>query len=54
MADLQAEKKLVLNYFSEIDSCDIESLTEVISKYVSEDFNMKCTCLLYTSDAADE
>ena len=43
MADLQAEKKLVLNYFSEIDSCDIESLTEVISKYASEDFSMKCT-----------
>ena len=43
MADLQAEKKIVLNYFSEIDSCDIESLTEVISKYVSEDFSMKCT-----------
>ena len=43
MTDLQAEKKLVLNYFSEIDSCDIESLTEVISKYASEDFSMKCT-----------
>ena len=43
MTDLQAEKKLVLDYFSEIDSCDIESLTETISKYVSEDFNMKCT-----------
>ena len=43
MTDLLAEKKLVLDYFSEIDSCDIESLTEVISKYVSEDFNMKCT-----------
>ena len=43
MTDLQVEKKLVLDYFSEIDSCEIESLTEVISKYVSEDFNMKCT-----------
>ena len=43
MTDLQAEKKLVLNYFDEISSCCIESLSEVISKYVSEDFSMRCT-----------
>ena len=43
MTDLQAEKKLVLNYFDEISSCNIESLSEVISKYVSEDFSMRCT-----------
>ena len=40
MTDLQAEKKLVLDYFNEIDSCNIDSLPEVISKYA---------CLLYTS-----
>ena len=43
MTDLQAEKKLVLDYFNEIDSCNIDSLSEVISKYASEDFSMKCT-----------
>ena len=43
MTDLQAEKKLVLDYFNEIDSCNIDSLSDVISKYTSEDFTMKCT-----------
>ena len=43
MTDLQEEKKLVLDYFNEIDSCNIDSLSEVISKYASEDFSMKCT-----------
>ena len=43
MTDLQAEKKLVLDYLNEIDSCNIDSLSEVISKYTSEDFTMKCT-----------
>ena len=43
MTDLQAEKKLVLDYFNEIDSCNIDSLSEVISKYASEEFSMKCT-----------
>ena len=43
MTDLQAEKKLVLDYLNEIDSCNIDSLSEVISKYASEDFSMKCT-----------
>ena len=36
MTDLQAEKKIVLDYFNEIDSCNIDSLSEVISKYTSE------------------
>ena len=43
MTDLQSEKKLVLDYLNELDSCNIDSLSEVISKYASEDFSMKCT-----------
>ena len=32
MLDLQEEKKLVLNYFNDLDNAESDKLTEIISK----------------------
>ena len=43
MHDFQEEKKLVLNYFNDLDNAENDKLTEIISKYTSDDFYMRCT-----------
>ena len=43
MPDLQAEKKLVLDYLKDINESNIDSLSEIISRYTSDDFKMRCT-----------
>ena len=43
MPDLQQEKKLVLDYFNNIDKAKSENLIDIISKYTSDDFKMRCT-----------
>ena len=43
MPDFQKEKLLVLEFFNAIDNADENNLVEIISKYTSKNFNMKCT-----------
>ena len=43
MPDLQQEKKFVLDYFNNIDKAKSENLIDIISKYTSDDFKMRCT-----------
>ena len=43
MSDLQQEKKLVLEYFNSINNANSDTLIEIISKYTSSDFKMRCT-----------
>ena len=43
MTDLQEEKGLVLDFLNNIDKAENKYLTEIISKYTSDDFHMKCT-----------
>ena len=43
MQNLQNEKKIVLDYFNDINNCDNEDLAEVISNHTSENFHMRCT-----------
>ena len=40
MPDLQQEKKLVLDYFNNIDKAKSENLIDIISKYTSDDFKL--------------
>ncbi len=43
MSDFQKEKSLVLNFINEVDNANEDNLIEIISKYTSNNFNMKCT-----------
>ena len=43
MHDLQQEKKLVLEYFNSINNANSDTLIEIISKYTSSNFKMRCT-----------
>ena len=43
MSDFQKEKSLVLNFIDEVDNASENNLIEIISKYTSNNFNMKCT-----------
>ena len=43
MSDFQKEKLLVLNFINEVDNANEDNLIEIISKYTSKNFNMKCT-----------
>ena len=43
MSDFQKEKSLVLNFINEVDNASENNLIEKISKYTSNNFNMKCT-----------
>jgi len=43
MTDFQTEKKLVLNYFNELDKVSPNGTIEVIKKYVSKDFHLRAT-----------
>ena len=42
MPDFQFEKNLVLNYLKELDKADPESVAEVINKYASPNFHLRC------------
>ena len=42
MPDFQFEKNLVLNYLTELDKADPESVAEVINKYASPNFHLRC------------
>ena len=43
MSDFQKEKLLILNFINEVDNASEDNLIEIISKYTSKNFNMKCT-----------
>ena len=43
MFDFKDEKKLVLEYFTSINEAESENLIDIISKYTSDEFKMKCT-----------
>ena len=43
MTDLQQEKQLVLDFLNNIDKTENKHLAEIISKYTSDDFHMRCT-----------
>lgn len=43
MNNFQNEKKLVLNFFNELEKCKTKDLKKTISKYVSKNFYMRCT-----------
>jgi len=43
MSDFQGEKKLVLEFFDEINKANVDALSNVISKYTLENFKMRCT-----------
>ena len=43
MSDFQGEKKLVLEFFDEVNKANVDALSNVISKYTSENFKMRCT-----------
>ena len=43
MPDFQKEKLLVLEFLNAIDNANDNNLVEIISKYTSKNFNMKCT-----------
>ena len=36
MSDFQGEKKLVLEFFDEINKANVDALSNVVSKYTSE------------------
>jgi len=42
MPDFQFEKNLVLNYLKELDKANPESVAEVINKYASPNFHLRC------------
>ena len=43
MPNFQNEKKLVLDYWNEVDKCNNQDLEKIISKYTSNNFHMRCT-----------
>ena len=43
MKNFQNEKKIVLNFFKELEKCKTKDLKKIISKYVSKNFRMRCT-----------
>ena len=43
MLDFKDEKKLVLEYFNSINEAKSENLIDIISKYTSDEFKMRCT-----------
>ena len=43
MSDFQGEKKLVYEFFDEVNKANVDALSNVISKYTSENFKMRCT-----------
>ena len=43
MPNFQNEKKLVLDYWNEVDKCNSQDLEKIISKYTSDNFHMRCT-----------
>ena len=43
MTNFQTQKKLVLNYFNELDKASIDNTMQVIKKYTSADFHLKAT-----------
>ena len=43
MSDFQKEKSLVLNFINKVDKASEDNLIEILSKYTSNNFNMKCT-----------
>ena len=45
MLDLQEEKKLVLNYFNDLDNAENDELVEIISKYTSDNFHMRLSLI---------
>ena len=42
MPDFQFEKNLVLNYIKELDNAGPESIAEIINKYTSPNFHLRC------------
>ena len=42
MPDFQFEKNLVLDYIKELDNAGPESIAEIINKYASPNFHLRC------------
>ena len=42
MPDFQFEKNLVLDYIKELDNAGAESIAEIINKYASPNFHLRC------------
>ena len=47
MPNFQNEKKLVLDYWNEVDKCNNQDLEKIISKYTSNNFHMRCVLRYY-------
>ena len=43
MLDLQNEKKIILEFLNEIDNSDEKKISEILTKYTSNNFKMRCT-----------
>ena len=43
MLDLQNEKKIILEFLNEIDNSDEKKIPEILTKYTSNNFKMRCT-----------
>ena len=43
MVNFQQEKKLILDFFNDLDSAKNEELVDIIFKYTSDNFYMRCT-----------
>ena len=43
MVNFQQEKKLILEFFNDLDSAKNEELVDIIFKYTSDNFYMRCT-----------
>ena len=43
MTNFQAQKKLVLNYFNELDKASTVNTMGVIKKYTSDNFHLRAT-----------
>ena len=43
MVNFQQEKKLILDFFNDLDSAKSEDLVNIIFKYTSDNFYMRCT-----------
>ena len=43
MLDLQNEKKIILEFLNEIDNSDEKKILEILTKYTSNNFKMRCT-----------
>ena len=54
MSDFQNEKKLVLEYFNSINNANSENLIDIITKYTSSDFKMRCTHPFNELNGAEE